>query len=138
MNKIPNLFLYPTPVILATKIMVHLRATWIHGKTGAMELLEDLFSKIFRLGNDNLSLIPKTTIRVKGPVFVTCIRLYPIPDGQYLHVLYLGLDHSAQSGRRNHYNPQFTLSLTLIVQPELSHSLKHLPLPRSHTNQHSP
>ena len=46
-NKISNVSLHPVPIILATKIMVHLRATWMHNKSGAVELLENLLSQIF-------------------------------------------------------------------------------------------
>ena len=95
-NKLPHVFLHPTLVILATKIMVHFRATWMHIKMGAMELPGDLLSQIYRLGNHNPSPISKTTIRVIGLAFVTCIRPYLVPDGQYLRVLSLGLNHSAQ------------------------------------------
>ena len=72
MNKIPNFLLHSTPGILAMKIMVHLRATWMYRKTRAVELLEDLLSQICLLGNHNSSPIPKTTIRVNGLAFVTC------------------------------------------------------------------
>ena len=71
-NKISNMSLHPTPVILAMKITIHLHATWMHSKSGAMELLEDLLSHISRLGNHKPSPIPKTTICVDGPAFVTC------------------------------------------------------------------
>ena len=96
LHKILNVFLYPTPVILAMKIMVHLCATWMHSKTGAMELLKDLLSQIYRLGNHNPFHIPKTTIHVNGPVFITCIRSYLVPGGRYLCVLSLRLYHSTQ------------------------------------------
>ena len=95
-NKISNVFFHPTLVILATKIMVHLCATWMQSKTGAMELPEDLLSQIYRQGNHNPSPIPNTIIRVNGLAFVACIQPYRVPDGQYLYVPSLGLNHSAQ------------------------------------------
>ena len=78
-NIVPNLTLHPTLVILATKIMVHLRAAWMHNKSRVMELLEDLLSQICQLGNHNPSPIPMTTICVNGPTFVTEDLIVPGP-----------------------------------------------------------
>ena len=52
-NKIPNLSLHPVPVILTTKITVHLCATWMHEKTGAKELHEDFLPQIFFLTGES-------------------------------------------------------------------------------------
>ena len=43
-NKISNVSLHPAPIILATKISVHLRATWMHSKTRAVKHPEDFLS----------------------------------------------------------------------------------------------
>ena len=70
-NKVPYVSLHLTPTILATKILVHLRATWMHGKSRAVKLPENLLSQIGLLGNHYPSPISKTTICVKGPALVT-------------------------------------------------------------------
>ena len=70
-NKIPNVSLNSDPIILATKITVHLRATWIHSESRVVEVPEDLLSQIGQLGNHDPSHIPKTTICVDGPAFGT-------------------------------------------------------------------
>ena len=95
-NKIPNVSLLFALVLLVTKITVHLRATWMHNKSRAVELLEDLLSHISQLRNHDPSPITKTTICMDGPTFVTCTCLYSVPDGHYLYVLPLGLNHFAQ------------------------------------------
>ena len=71
-NEVPDVSLHPAPVILVMKIMVHLPATWMHSKSGAVELLEDLLYQISRLGNYYPSPIPNTTICVDGLTLVTC------------------------------------------------------------------
>ena len=93
-NKVPYVSLHPAPVVLATKITLQLRATWMYNKSGTVELLEDLLSQISQLRNHYPSFILKTTICVDGPAFVTCTRLYPVPDEHYLYVLSLRLNHS--------------------------------------------
>ena len=65
-NKVPYVSLHPTPIVLATKILVHLRATWMHGKSRAVKLHENLLSQIGQLGNHYPSPISKTTISVNG------------------------------------------------------------------------
>ena len=70
-HKVPYVSLHPAPVVLMTKILVHLRATWMHGKPRAVKLLENLLSQIGRMGNHYPSPIPKTTICVDGPALVT-------------------------------------------------------------------
>ena len=45
-NKVSDVSLHPSPVILAVKIMVLLLAAMMHRKMGAMKLLEDLLSQI--------------------------------------------------------------------------------------------
>ena len=50
-NKIPHVSLHPALVILSMKILVHLHATWMHGKPRAMKLPENLLSQIGRMGN---------------------------------------------------------------------------------------
>ena len=69
LNKVRHMFLYPSLVILTMKISIHLLATWIHYKTGAMELPENLLSQIYQLGNHNPSPIPKAIISVNRPTF---------------------------------------------------------------------
>ena len=98
-NKVPYLSLHSPLVVLTTKILVHLRATWMHGKSRAMKLPENLLSQIGQLGNHYPSSIPKTTICVDDPALVTCSCLYSVLDGHYLCVLPLGLNHSAQQRR---------------------------------------
>ena len=71
-NKVSHVSLHPAPVILTTKILVHLRATWMHGKSRAVKLPENLLSQIGRMGNHYPSSIPKITICVDGPALVTC------------------------------------------------------------------
>ena len=71
-NKVPYVSLHPAPIVLAKKILVHLRATWMHGKSRAMKLLENLLSQIGQLGNHYPSSILKTTICMDGPALVTC------------------------------------------------------------------
>ena len=71
-NEIPNVSLHPAPIILATNIMVHFRATWMRCKPRAMELPEDLLSQISQLGNCTPSPILKNTLCVNGPALVTC------------------------------------------------------------------
>ena len=70
-NKVPYVFLHSTPVILTTKILVHLRATWMHGKSRVVKLPKNLLSQIGRLGNHYPSYIPKTTICVDDPALIT-------------------------------------------------------------------
>ena len=70
-HKVPNVSLHPTLVILATKILVHLRATWMHGKSRVVKLPENILSQVGQMGNHYPSSIPKTTIRVDGPALVT-------------------------------------------------------------------
>ena len=70
-NKVPYVSLHPTPVVLTTKILVHLRATWMYGKSRAVKLPENLLSQIGQMGNHYPSPIPKTTICVDGPALVT-------------------------------------------------------------------
>ena len=94
--KVPYVSLHSAPIVLVTKILVHLRATWMHGKLRVVKLLENLLSQIGQLGNHYPSSIPKTTICVDSPALVTCTGLYPVLDGHYLRVLCLGLDHSTQ------------------------------------------
>ena len=53
-NKI-FVLLQSAPIILATKISTHLRATWMHRKMRAVELPEDLLSQIGQLGNHNVT-----------------------------------------------------------------------------------
>ena len=96
LNKIPNVSLHPAPVILAMKIMIHLRATWMHRKTRIIEFPKDLLSQLCQLGNHNPSPIPKTTIRVNGLTLVTHTSLYLVLDRHYLSVLPLGLNHSTK------------------------------------------
>ena len=69
---VPYVSLHPTLIVLATKILVHLSATWMHGKSRAVKLPENLLSQIGRMGNHYPSSIPKTTICVDGPALVTC------------------------------------------------------------------
>ena len=71
-NKVSYVSLHPAPVVLVTKILVHLRATWMHEKSRAVKLPENLLSQISQLGNHYPSSIPKTTICVDGPALVTC------------------------------------------------------------------
>ena len=71
-KKVPYFSLHPAPVVLATKITVHLHATLMHIKPRVVELLEDLLSQIRQLGNHYPSPIPKTTICVNGSSFITC------------------------------------------------------------------
>ena len=71
-NKVLYVSLHPALVILATKILVHLRATWMHGKSRVVKLPENLLSQIGKLGNHYPFSIPKTTICVDGPTLVTC------------------------------------------------------------------
>ena len=71
-NKVLDVSLHPAPVVLATNITIHLRATWMHSKSRAMELHKDLLSQICQLGNHYSSSIPKTTICVDDLAFVTC------------------------------------------------------------------
>ena len=71
-NKVPYVSLYPAPVILTTKILVHLRSTWMYGKSSAVKLSENLLSQIGRMGNHYPSSIPKTTICVDGQALFTC------------------------------------------------------------------
>ena len=71
-NKVPYVSLHPTPIILTTKIPIHLRATWMYGKSRAVKLPENLLSQVNQMGNHYPSSIPKTTIRVDGPALVTC------------------------------------------------------------------
>ena len=73
-NKVPQASLHPAPVILTTKILVHLRATWMHGKSRAVKLPKNLLSQIGRMGNHYSSSIPKTTICVDGQ------PSSPVPD----------------------------------------------------------
>ena len=94
--KVPYVSLHPAPVVLATKITVHLRATWMHNKSRVVKLPEDLLSQIGQLRNHHPSSIPKTTICVDGPALVSHTLLYPVLDEHYLRVLSLGLDHSSQ------------------------------------------
>ena len=70
-NKVPYVSLHPALVILTTKILVHLCATWMHSKPRAVKLPENLLSQIGRMGNHYPSPIPKTTICVDGPALVT-------------------------------------------------------------------
>ena len=70
-NKVPYVSLYPTLIVLATKILVHLRATWMHNKSRAVKLTENLLSQIGQLENHYPSPILKTTIYVNGPALVT-------------------------------------------------------------------
>ena len=98
-NKVPYMSLHSAPVLLTTKILVHLHATWMHNKSRVVKLPENLLSQIGQLGNHYSSSIPMTTICLDGPALVTCTRLYSVPDGHYLCVLPLGLDHSAQQRR---------------------------------------
>ena len=71
-NKVPYVSLHLAPVVLATKILVHLRVNWMHGKSRATKLPENLLSQIGQLGNHYPSCITKTTICVDGPALVTC------------------------------------------------------------------
>ena len=70
-SKVPYVSLHFALVILTTKVLVHLRATSMHGKSGAVKLPENLLSQICQLGNHYLSPISKTTICMKGPSLVT-------------------------------------------------------------------
>ena len=71
-NKVPYVSLHPVSIVLTTKILVHLRATWMHGKPRAVKLPENLLSQIGQQGNHYPSPILKTTICVDGPALVTC------------------------------------------------------------------
>ena len=71
-HKVPYVSLHPAPVVLTTKILVHFRATWMHDKSRAVKLPENLLSQIGQMGNHYPSSIPKTTIRVDGPALITC------------------------------------------------------------------
>ena len=55
-NKVPYVSFHSAPVILTTKIQVHLRATWMDGKSRAVKLPENLLSQIVQLGNHYHSL----------------------------------------------------------------------------------
>ena len=70
-NKVHYVSLHPTLIILAKKILVHLRATWMHCKSRVVKLLENLLSQIVQLGNHYPSPISKTTIYVNGPALIT-------------------------------------------------------------------
>ena len=70
-NKVPYVSFHPALVILTTKILVHLRATWMHGKSRAVKLPENLLSQIGQLGNHYPSSLPKITICVDDPALVT-------------------------------------------------------------------
>ena len=70
-HKVPYVSLHPAPVILTTKILVHLRVTWMYCKSRAVKLPKNLLSQIGQLGNHYPSSIPKTTIRVDGTALVT-------------------------------------------------------------------
>ena len=70
-HKVPYVSLHPAPIVLTTKILVHLHATWMHGKSRAVKLPENLLSQIGQLGNHYPSLISKTTICVNAPALVT-------------------------------------------------------------------
>ena len=71
-NKVLYVSLHSAPVILTTKILVHLQATWMHDKSRVVKLPENLISQIGQLGNHYPSSIPKTTIWVDGPVLIPC------------------------------------------------------------------
>ena len=90
-NKVPDVSLHLALVVLTTKITVHLCATWMHSKSGAVKLPKDLLSQLCQLGNHYPSPISKTTIYVNGPTLVSRTRLYPVPDGHHHCVLPLGL-----------------------------------------------
>ena len=105
-NKIPNLLLHSTPVILAMNVMVHLRAMGMYNKTRAIELPNDLLSQICHPGNHNPTPIPKTTIYLNGLAFFPCTRPYLVPDERHLCVLPRGLNHSTQHKRRSHQTSQ--------------------------------
>ena len=70
-NKVPYVSLHPSPVVLAMKILVHLRATWMHSKSRALKLSENLLSQTGQLGDHYPSSIPKTTICVDDPALIT-------------------------------------------------------------------
>ena len=76
--------------------MIHLHATRMHNKMGAVKLLEDLLSQIHRLGNHNPFPEWKTIISAKDPTLVIYTLLYSVPNGQYRCVLPLGLEYPAQ------------------------------------------
>ena len=71
LNKVLYVSLHSAPVILTTKILVHLRAIWMHGKSRAVKLLENLLSQIGRMENHYPSSLLKTTIYMDGPALVT-------------------------------------------------------------------
>ena len=70
-HKFPYVSLHSALVIMTTKILIHLCATWMHCKSRAVKLPENLYSQIGRMGNHYPSSIPKTTICVGGPAPVT-------------------------------------------------------------------
>ena len=109
--------LHPTLIVLATKILVHLRATWMYGKSRAVKLPENILSQIGQLGNHYPSPISKTTIYVNGPALVTHTLLYLVLDGHYLRILPLGLNHSAQQSRCSHKLPKVPLVCSMYYSP---------------------
>ena len=71
-NKVPYVSLHLALVKMATKILVHHRATWMHDKSRVVKLPENLLSQISQLGNHYPFSIPKTTICVDDPALVKC------------------------------------------------------------------
>ena len=70
--------LHPAPIILATKVMIHLRATWMHSESGAMELPEDLLPQIRRLGTTTRPLyrrLPSVWMAQPSSAVPDCIRV---------------------------------------------------------------
>ena len=50
-HKVRYVSLHPPPVVLTTKILVHPRATWMHDKSRAVKLLENILSQVGQMGN---------------------------------------------------------------------------------------
>ena len=89
-NKVPYVSLHPAPIVLTSGCTQ---------KSRVVKLPENILSQIDQLGNHYPSSISKTTICVDGPSLITCTLLYPVPDGHYLRVLPLRLNHSAKQRR---------------------------------------
>ena len=71
-NKVPYVSLHSAPVVLTTKILVHLRATWMHDKSRAVKLPENLLSQSFNRGTTTRPLyrrLPFTwTVQPSSPI----------------------------------------------------------------------
>ena len=78
--------LHPTPVVLAMKILVHLRATWMHDKSRVVKLPENLISQIGQLGNYYSSSIVTPDSR-SDPISGS----EPVSVCETIYCIYLGL-----------------------------------------------